>query len=200
MRSVDLEAIKRTWLSAEVSEFSKVSNTPPDVCVDTSLSHNSSNFASGTTETEPVMLSTQDMKVLEILEQLENNINGNFTGCEHKYNIDDSRMKGYFCSDTFFNLSIKVLREDKRLSDVPGRPVISNCGVPTEKVSEFSDYQLKPVMQNGKLYIRDSGHFLEKIKNISTLPENAILVTADVGGLYPSIPHQAGLKKLFRIG
>ena len=69
------------------------------------------------------------------------------------------------------------------------------CGMPTEKVSEFLDYEIKPVMQKGKLYIRDSGHFLEKIKNISTLPENAILVTA-VAGLYPSIPHQAGLSAL----
>ena len=51
-------------------------------------------------------------------------------------------------------------------------------------------------MQNGKSYIRDSGHFLEKIKNISTHPENAILVTADVVGLYPSIPHQGGLSVL----
>ena len=51
-------------------------------------------------------------------------------------------------------------------------------------------------MQNGKSYIRDSGHFLEKIKNICTLPENAILLTADVVGLYPSIPHQAGLNAL----
>ena len=103
--SVDLEAKKKTLLSAEVSKFSKVSNTPPDVFVDTSLSHNSSNFVFGTTETEPVMLSTQDMEVLKILEELECNANGDFTGCEHKYNTDDSRMKGYFCSDTAFNLS-----------------------------------------------------------------------------------------------
>ena len=89
-----------------------------------------------------------------------------------------------------------LLKIYKRLSGVPGRPVISNCGMPTEKVFEFLDYQLKPVMQNGKSYIRDSGHFLEKIKNICTLPENAILVTADVVGLYPSIPHQAGLNAL----
>ena len=82
-RFVDLEAIKKTLLSAEVSKFSKVSHTPQDVGVDTSLSHNSSNFVSGTTETEPVMLSTQDMEVLEILEELESNVNGNFTGCEH---------------------------------------------------------------------------------------------------------------------
>ena len=33
-------------------------------------------------------------------------------------------------------------------------------------------------MQNGKSYIRDSGH---------------LLVTAEVVGLYPSIPHQSGL-------
>ena len=97
-------------MSAKGSKFSKVSNTPPNVCADTSLSRNSSNFVS---ETEPVMLSTQDMEVLEILEELENNANANFTGCEHKYNTDDSRMKGYFCSDTVFNLSNKVLTEDE---------------------------------------------------------------------------------------
>ena len=81
----------------------------------------------------------------------------------------------------------------KRLFDVPGRPVISNCGTPTEKVSEFLDYHLKPVMQEGKSYIKDTGDFLQKIRNINNIPENAILVTADVVGLYPSIPHQEGL-------
>ena len=34
----------------------------------------------------------------------------------------------------------------KRLSNVPGRPVISNCETPTQKSSEFLDYNLKPVM------------------------------------------------------
>ena len=62
-KSVDLEAIKKTLLSTEASKYSEVSNTPPDICVDISLFHNSSNFVSGTTESEPVMLSTQDMKV-----------------------------------------------------------------------------------------------------------------------------------------
>ena len=32
----------------------------------------------------------------------------------------------------------------KRLHGVPGRPVISTCGSPTEKISEFLDTQLKP--------------------------------------------------------
>ena len=42
-KSFHLEAIKKNLLSAEGSKFSKVSNTPPNICVDTSLSRNSSN-------------------------------------------------------------------------------------------------------------------------------------------------------------
>ena len=38
---------------------------------------------------------------------------------------------------------------DERLHNVPGRPVISNCGTPTEKFSEFLDVHFKPVMQRG---------------------------------------------------
>ena len=44
----------------------------------------------------------------------------------------------------------------KRLYDVPGRTVISNCGTPTEKVSEFLDHHLKPIMQEGWSYIKDT--------------------------------------------
>ena len=101
-------------MSAEVSKFSKVSNTQPDVCVDTSLSHSSFKFLSGTAETEPVMLSRQNIKMLGILEDLKNTANANFTGCEH--NTYGSRMKGYlsyFCLDTVFNLYSKVVTEDE---------------------------------------------------------------------------------------
>ena len=70
----------------------------------------------------------------------------------------------------------------KRLSDVPGRPVISNCGTPTEKASEFLDYQPKPIMQKEKSYIKDSGDFINKIRTIENIAEGAILVTADVVG------------------
>ena len=72
---------------------------------------------------------------------------------------------------------------NKRLYDVPGKPVISNCGTPTEKVSESLDHHFKPVMQKGKSYTKDTGDFLNKIKNINAIPENSILVTADVVGL-----------------
>ena len=51
-------------------------------------------------------------------------------------------------------------------------------------------------MRDGNSYIRDLSHFLEKIKNIRSMPSNSMLVTADVVGLYPSIPHSAGLNSL----
>ena len=82
--------------------------------------------------------------------------------------------------------------------NVPGRPVISNCGTPTEKVSEFLDSHLQPIMRKGLSYVKDSGDFISKIKQIGYVLENAILITADVVGLYPSIPYDVGLKALAR--
>ena len=76
------------------------------------------------------------------------------------------------------------------------RPVISNYGTLTEKVSEFLDHYLQPVMKGGRSYVKDTQDFLEKIKHLGKVPSNAILVTADVVGLYPSISHGAGLEAL----
>ena len=55
---------------------------------------------------------------------------------------------------------------NKRLHNVPGRPVISNCGTPTKKASAFLDYHLKPIVQKGTSYIKDSGDFINKIKRL----------------------------------
>ena len=53
---------------------------------------------------------------------------------------------------------------NRRLYDVPRRPVISNCSTPTEKVSKFLDHHLKPVMQEGESYIKNTGDFLKKLR------------------------------------
>ena len=75
----------------------------------------------------------------------------------------------------------------------PGRPVIPNCGAPTEKDSKFLDFHLKPVMKRSWYYIKDLVDFTEKIKRISKIPDDATLVRADVVVLYPSSPHELGL-------
>ena len=84
----------------------------------------------------------------------------------------------------------------KRLKNVPGRPVISNCGTSTEKCTGFLDYHVKPLMQRGWSYIKDLGDFIKKTRNLGSIPENSILVTANVVGFHPSIPHETGLKTL----
>ena len=69
-----------------------------------------------------------------------------------------------------------IYKIHKRLSNVPGRPVISNWCTATEKASEFLDFYLKPLMQNGWLYVRDSSDFIGKMKRIGKIPEGSFLV------------------------
>ena len=54
-------------------------------------------------------------------------------------------------------------------------------------------------MHNRWSYIKDSNDFIKKVRHLKNIPDNAILVTADVVGLYPSIPHEAGLRALKEI-
>ena len=86
----------------------------------------------------------------------------------------------------------------KRLRNVSGRPVVLNCGFYTENISSFLDYHLQPLAQKVKSYIKDTNHFLNKIKKLGSLPDGAILCTMDVVGLYPNIPHGEGLASLRR--
>ena len=51
-------------------------------------------------------------------------------------------------------------------------------------------------MQSIWSYIKDSGDYIDKIKKIRNIPEDAILVTANVARLYASILHDLGLKAL----
>ena len=132
------------------------------------------------------------------LSELVDKSNHFFKGLKTKGCITDKNLK-YFtyqykkaCNLGKLYLLPKI---HKRLSEVPGRPVISNCGAPTEKVSEFLDFHLKSIMQERASYMKDTTDFHDKIKNLR-VPEDAFLVTADVMGLYPNIPHEAGLKLL----
>ena len=84
----------------------------------------------------------------------------------------------------------------KRLFNVPGRPVVSNCGFLTENISAFLDHHLQPLAKKVKSYIKDTNHFLQKVRDLPDLPDNALLCTIDVTGLYPNIPHEEGLVAL----
>ena len=76
----------------------------------------------------------------------------------------------------------------KTLLNEPGRPVISNCGTPTEKVSVFLDHHLKPIMQKGLSYIRDSQHFLDKKKLLEVFLKMLFLSLLDYWIYIPTFP------------
>ena len=63
-------------------------------------------------------------------------------------------------------------------------------------ILEKEKIYFKPVMKEGKLYIKDTAGFLNKLKDLGEIAKVAILVTDDVVGLYPSMPHTEGLEIL----
>ncbi len=75
----------------------------------------------------------------------------------------------------------------------PGRPIISANECPTEKISQFVDFHLRPLAQAVPSYIKDTNHFLEILHNISPLQPESIMCTIDVSALYTSIPHEEGI-------
>ena len=154
-------------------------------------------------EAEKQLSDTNVYKSVEFKEKLLTDLvessNNMFLNLKRKGLISQKELKYFtyeFKKSTNLGKLYLLPKIHKRLSDVPGRPVISNCGTPTEKASEFVDFHLKPIMQNGWSYIRDSNDFINKIKNLKNIPSNSILVTADVVGLYPSIPHESGLNAI----
>ena len=72
----------------------------------------------------------------------------------------------------------------------PGRPIVSGCDSPTEKLSEYLDYYLQPLACNVNSYIKDTNHFLQKLMQIGNIPPSSLLVTIDVTALYTNIPHR----------
>ena len=135
-------------------------------------------------------------KCCKILAETSDNL---FRNLKSIGGITEKQLK-YFTIDfkkaTILGKLYLLPKTHKCLFEVPGRPVISNCGTSMEKVSEFLDNELKSVMQEGWSYIKDSGDFIKKLKNIDHIPQGAIIVTADFVGLYPSIPHDDGLEAL----
>ena len=129
---------------------------------------------------------------VNVLKDLAEANNKMFSGLRKRGFITEKQLK-YFTYEyrkaPNFGKLYLLPKIHKRLYNVLGRVVISNYGTPTEKCSEFLDYHVKPVMQNNWSYLKDSGDFLKKMENIDSVPEDTLLLTADVVGLYPSIPH-----------
>ena len=83
----------------------------------------------------------------------------------------------------------------KNTFPVPGRPIVSSCDRPTEKISMLLDIILQPYVFKTSSYIQDTNDFLYKISNIK-MNENDWIFTMDVMSLYTNMPHDEGIKSI----
>ena len=79
----------------------------------------------------------------------------------------------------------------------PPRPICNSRDTPTEKISEWVDDQLQPLVKELPSYVKDDNDFLNKIEEINNthdLPPGTILATWDVKSLYTNIPKEGGIE------
>ena len=131
----------------------------------------------------------------EVYEQVANdlsNLESTFFNALNKIkNRDDfsaDTSEYFFKKDLKFAIFYLLPKIHKRLHNVPGRPVISNCGYYMVKILSFLDYHLQPLARKVESYNTDKNHFLRKLKELGSFRKNAIL-----SGVYPNIPHEEGL-------
>ena len=73
-----------------------------------------------------------------------------------------------------------------------GRPIISGCSGPTERISAFVDTFLQPISISQASYLKDTTdviNFIEKTK----VNKQTFLVSMDVTSLYTNIPQEEGI-------
>ena len=100
--ATDLSKIYCELLACEESNSSNSGTCPPDLCTNSADVSNSSNWQ--ISQNDPNIFSSQDEELLTILQDLQQNSSS-------ETNSSSKPIGGYFCSDTVFNLSSKVLTD-----------------------------------------------------------------------------------------
>ena len=67
-----------------------------------------------------------------------------------------------------------------------GRPIVSDCGSESYRVSQYIDSFIRPISTRHSSYIKDTYDFISKIRG-QKIPKNALLVTGDVSALYTNM-------------
>ena len=98
-----VEELSQTYLDLLAGENRcfKMDTSPPNLCTNSAYISNDSGSPNG--EKNEPFFCTQDKEILSVFEELEHVQSTSITG--------NDRISGYFCSDTVFNLSKKVLSD-----------------------------------------------------------------------------------------
>ena len=67
-----------------------------------------------------------------------------------------------------------------------GRNIVSNCGGPCEKIGEFIDFFVVPLVQNQYTYLKDTKDVIRKIEQLK-IPKHCLLVTIDCIEMFTNV-------------
>ena len=135
-------------------------------------------------------------EVINDLQPLINTFHRAVEKIRKRGDLSAENIKYFIVKDPKFARFYLLSKIHKRLDNVSGRLVISNCGFYTENISAFLDFHLQPLACEVKSYIKDTNDFLKNLRSLTNLPNNIILCSVDVVGLYLTIPQDKGLSAL----
>ena len=130
---------------------------------------------------EAPMVNTTQTKVNQIIDKLHRG--------KH---IDDMTKKWLAQTSSPPRIPVFYTLTKIHKPDPVGRPIISGCDGPTEKISSFVDTLLQPIAQKQQSYIKDTTDFISFIEN-TKIGQDTILVAMDVSSLYTNIPQEEGI-------
>ena len=79
----------------------------------------------------------------------------------------------------------------------PLRPIVAGYQSATVKLSEYVDTFLKPAARKCSSYVRDTTHFLNRLRSLKGIPNDAFMVVMDVHELYNNIDQEEGVEACF---
>ena len=128
-----------------------------------------------------------------IYHRIEEDINPKINDAINKF-LKHSLDRGLIDNDIFNFLTVDQPRTPiiyflKKLHKNPisVHPIVSNINSPTSRLSAFMDILLKPIVNSIKHILKNSTTVIKEMEDMN-VPNNSILVSADVSSLYPSIP------------
>lgn len=128
------------------------------------------------------------MKIVRELDQLDQIDKETKRFLEKTY-LDNRTAKCYFLPKVhkFTKQQLQEL-EGKGLGNnrIPGRPIISQCQTPTERIAKFLDIHLLPFVQRQSSYIQDTPAFLRSLEKLK-VPKDAYLISFDCAGMYSQL-------------
>ena len=111
--------------------------------------------------------------------------------------IDKNASFGYI-----YYMNYKAHKPEK---NYPGRYITSGCGSPTERLSSWIEYFLKPLMSKLPYRLEDTSHFLRDLKEFNSRrheqenPTKVSLASWDIESMYPNIDNEVGLKACLQL-